>query len=440
MCSSGRVLSKEELRELSLITSREFSGKDKLVFSTDRSRWLACAQEFQPNIKVVDIGKLARRWLMKQSLTADPVVAAAMVGVPPPELEMGKILSRTDAQHAILDETIWTMQMLGGTKAYERDRSFLSLRLLNEVLIQCVNAAQLEAITFIAPDFWLAGKSTAKLRANLEERFGVKSIIEVQVPIFNEVPDSNWGIVVMGGKPRKTFFDVVRSKSELSDYRRQPWYDRLHAWMADKTPDKGSVVKLQPSHSWVYKVQVTKEPSRSELPVIRAEERASAFTWPRRLEKTDPVDEFDCGKDALNSFLKTFAMQNQQANSSVTYVTLKDGKVAGFYSVSFGSISRTEAPKRVGKGLGSYPIPIFLLARLAVDKSFQGKGVGGSLLQDAIARACNLAREAGLRAIVVDAMDDQAKQFYKKYSFEESPLVPMRLFLLMKDAFNTLGL
>lgn len=162
---------------------------------------------------------------------------------------------------------------------------------------------------------------------------------------------------------------------------------------------------------------------------------------PRRLRKNDDRSDFDCGKESLNTFLKQFAFQNQEKhNSSVTYVATEDGKVRAYYSVAFGSVTSAEAPEKVAKGLGLYPVPIFLLARLAVDKKLHGKGWGSSLLQDAISRACKASELAGLKAIVVDAMDKDARVFYSKYSFVESPTDEMRMFLTIKDAKHTLKL
>ncbi|HEY9785367.1 MAG TPA: GNAT family N-acetyltransferase [Candidatus Obscuribacterales bacterium] len=152
------------------------------------------------------------------------------------------------------------------------------------------------------------------------------------------------------------------------------------------------------------------------------------------------MSQFDCGKESLNQFLKKYAWQSQQSHGAVTYVAVRDKRVIGYYSVSYGSVLPDAATERVKKGMGKYPIPVFLLARLAVDKACQGQGLGYSLLQDALLRACKASEEAGLRAVVVDAIDQQAKEFYLRYGFEASPIDEMRLFLLMKDVKRTLGL
>lgn len=161
---------------------------------------------------------------------------------------------------------------------------------------------------------------------------------------------------------------------------------------------------------------------------------------PCRLQKEHDVSRFDCGKESPNQFLQKFAWQSQQSHGTVTYVVVQDSRVVGYYSVSYGSVLPDETAERVKRGMGKYPIPVFLLARLAVDKDWHRKGLGYSLLQDALLRAYKASKEAGLRAVVVDALDIDAKRFYLKHGFEPSPIDDMRLFLLMKDLEQTLGL
>ena len=164
------------------------------------------------------------------------------------------------------------------------------------------------------------------------------------------------------------------------------------------------------------------------------------YQRPSRIKKENDHSRFDCGNDSLNNFLKKFAYSAQQSNSSVTYVVVESNAIIAYYSLSYGSVACADAPERVRKGMGKYPVPILLLARLAVDKRWQGKGLGYSLLQDALLRACQASEQAGLRAVVVDAYDLNAKAFYIKYGFCPSPLDEMRLFLLMKDLKHNLGL
>ena len=107
--------------------------------------------------------------------------------------------------------------------------------------------------------------------------------------------------------------------------------------------------------------------------------------------------------------------------------------MVGYYSLAAGGISREESPERIAKGLAKHPIPIILLARLAVDKSLHGKGLGKALLKDALLRSENAAGIIGARAVVVHAIDDQARRFYERFGFEESPTNEYALMLLMKD-------
>ena len=152
------------------------------------------------------------------------------------------------------------------------------------------------------------------------------------------------------------------------------------------------------------------------------------------LKQLHVTDRFDCGKEPLNVFLKKHAFQNQASHSARTFViTLRDGRVAGYYSLAAGSVAHGEAPSRVVKGLAKHDVPVVLLARLAVDKEFQGKGLGEALLKDALLRSLRVTKELAARAILVHAKDDEARIWYKKYGYEESPTDPYHLFLLIKD-------
>jgi len=164
------------------------------------------------------------------------------------------------------------------------------------------------------------------------------------------------------------------------------------------------------------------------------------FSIPTILEETHLVDEFDCGKESLNSFLKKFALINSRAGSSKTYVTLEEDQVAGYYTIAPGSVRKEEAPERVKKGLANHPIPIILLARLAVDENYKGVGLGKALLRDALSRMLVAANSIGGRAILVHAKDEEAKSFYTHFGFEAGPTDPLHLYLLIKDIKKTLGI
>lgn len=124
---------------------------------------------------------------------------------------------------------------------------------------------------------------------------------------------------------------------------------------------------------------------------------------------------------------------NQQAGAAQTYVGLAGEDMAGYYTLAVGQVSREEAPDRIVKGLARYPVPVMLLARLAVDRRWQGQGVGKALLKDAMQRTLQAADIAGIRAFVVHAKDAEAASFYQKFDFIPSPTDAMHLFLLLKD-------
>ncbi|MEW6729069.1 MAG: GNAT family N-acetyltransferase [Pseudomonadota bacterium] len=153
----------------------------------------------------------------------------------------------------------------------------------------------------------------------------------------------------------------------------------------------------------------------------------------RKLSPTDGVDAFDCGQPALNHFLQRYALINQKADSAQTFVCCLRGDVVGFYSLAVGSVEPAHTPTRVHKGLARHPVPVMLLARLAVDRRHQGKGLGKALLKDALLRTLQAADIAGIRCLLVHAKDEAARQWYLSWDFEPSPTDPYHLFLLIKD-------
>ncbi len=145
------------------------------------------------------------------------------------------------------------------------------------------------------------------------------------------------------------------------------------------------------------------------------------------------TEPFDCGKEELNRFLKRFALVSQRANSAQTYVTTRSAVVVGYHSLAVGTAEHRVVPERVAKGLARHPIPIMILARLAVDRREHGRGIGKALLKDALKRTAQAADIAGIRAIFVSAKDDDARAFYEHFNFDPSPSDPYHLFLVMKD-------
>jgi predicted N-acetyltransferase YhbS len=165
----------------------------------------------------------------------------------------------------------------------------------------------------------------------------------------------------------------------------------------------------------------------------------SDFGAIEKLRRDHVLDSFDCGKEDLNNFLKRQAWSNQQANSAQTYVLAKDLRVSGYYSLAAGSVTHDEATERVKKGLARHPVPVILLARLAVDVALHGKGIGSALLRDALVRTAQAADTIGARALLVHAKDDSAKAFYQHFDFESSPSDPYHLLLIMKDLLHIVG-
>ena len=153
----------------------------------------------------------------------------------------------------------------------------------------------------------------------------------------------------------------------------------------------------------------------------------------RKLVASDNVEVFDSGQPALNQFLQRFALTNQKANSAQTYVICQDGAVVGFYSLAVGSVEPENAAPRVIKGMARHPVPVMILARLAVDLKCQGVGLGRALLKDALLRTTQAADIAGIRALLVHAKDDAARQWYLNWEFEPSETDSFHLFLLLKD-------
>jgi GNAT superfamily N-acetyltransferase len=158
-----------------------------------------------------------------------------------------------------------------------------------------------------------------------------------------------------------------------------------------------------------------------------------------KLRRDHPIDAFDCGQKDLNQWLRKYAQQNQGAGAAQTYVGLVGDVVIGYYSLAVGQIEYCDAPERLRKGLAQHPVPIMLLARLAVDKNWQKKGVGRALLRDAVLRTVQAADIAGIRALAVHAKDEQARRYYEQVDFVASPADPLHLLVLLKDIRRRLG-
>jgi len=146
------------------------------------------------------------------------------------------------------------------------------------------------------------------------------------------------------------------------------------------------------------------------------------------------LDGFDCGRPALNDWLLRHARQAQGSGSAKTFVVADDERVVGYFSLTVGQIDTIDAPDRIRKGMGQYPVPMAILARLAVSQQDRGRGIGIGLLQDAIRRTMLIAEQAGIRAMLTHPADEESARFYTRFGFIASPLRAQQLLLLLKDA------
>jgi GNAT superfamily N-acetyltransferase len=154
------------------------------------------------------------------------------------------------------------------------------------------------------------------------------------------------------------------------------------------------------------------------------------------------TEAFDCGSPAQTDWLRKHALQAQQAGTSRAYVTCPVGtrQVVGYHALAAGSVERQAAPERVQRGTGQHHIPVILLTRLGVDVKEQGRGLGKALVKDALQRAAVAGNDIGVRAVLIHAESEQARDFSMHLAeFEPAPTDPLHLFLLMKDLRATIG-
>ena len=156
--------------------------------------------------------------------------------------------------------------------------------------------------------------------------------------------------------------------------------------------------------------------------------------------KAHRVDQFSCGEASLDRWLIAYAGQNQQRDAARTFVTTDpDGKVAGYYTLVAAQVEHEQATSTVRQGLSRhFPIPVALIARLAVTTQHQDTGLGRSLLLDALQRVLRASDQLAVRAVTVDALDDRAASFYHRFGFEPSPLAPRTLMISLDSIRRTL--
>ncbi len=159
---------------------------------------------------------------------------------------------------------------------------------------------------------------------------------------------------------------------------------------------------------------------------------------PEPLHADHRIDAFDCGKPALDIWLTRYARQAQASGSAKTFIVSDGDQVAGYYSLTVGQVDTADASPRLSKGMGRHPIPVVILARLAVSTRYQGRGIGTAMLRDAIRRTLAIAEQAGIRALLTHPIDDAAARFYQRFGFRSSPLREQQWLLLLKDARRVL--
>lgn len=158
-----------------------------------------------------------------------------------------------------------------------------------------------------------------------------------------------------------------------------------------------------------------------------------------KLAGAHDASKLDSGSHALDRYLKIHALQSQHANIAQTYVAVTGERIVGYHTLVVGSVVYGDAPGRLTKGIPRHPVPIMLLARLAVDRDWQGKGLGAALVADAMRRALQVADIAGVRAMAVHAKDDAARRFYEHLGFEPFAGEPLTLYRLLKDIRVMIG-
>lgn len=156
---------------------------------------------------------------------------------------------------------------------------------------------------------------------------------------------------------------------------------------------------------------------------------------PERLRADHDVSGFESGEPSLDDWLRRRARQNEETGASRTYVVCARQQVVGYYALAVGAVAHVHAPGRVRRNMPD-PIPIMIIGRLAVHKDYQGRRIGPALLRDAVLRTLQAADIAGVRAILVHAISERARQFYESRGFIASPMDPMTLMITVSEALK----
>lgn len=165
--------------------------------------------------------------------------------------------------------------------------------------------------------------------------------------------------------------------------------------------------------------------------------QGSSPSAPAPLAPIHEIDGFTSGVAPLDDWLKRHARRNEASGASRTYVVCERNRVIGYYSIAAGSVLHAAATGRVRRNMPE-PVPVALLGRLAVDRQWQGRGLGAFLLRDALLRVIGAAETIGVRAVLVHAISEEAKRFYEHWGLQASPVDPMTLMITIEDAEQAL--
>jgi GNAT superfamily N-acetyltransferase len=159
---------------------------------------------------------------------------------------------------------------------------------------------------------------------------------------------------------------------------------------------------------------------------------------PQKLSPEHDLSQFHCGEPTLDDWLRRRALQNEESGASRTYVVCAGKQVVAYYALAVGAVTHASAPGRIRRNMPD-PLPVMVLGRLAVDETVQGQDIGRGLLRDAMLRTLQASDIADIRAILVHAISEAAKQFYAKWGFIPSPVDPMTLMITVAEAVKTLS-
>ena len=157
---------------------------------------------------------------------------------------------------------------------------------------------------------------------------------------------------------------------------------------------------------------------------------------PVLLNPEHDVSAFSSGTSSLDEWLRKRALANQDTGASRTYVVANGNRVVGYYALANGSVAAIEAPAKIRRNMPD-PLPVMILGRLAIDTALQGKGLGSDLLRDAVLRTMQVAEIAGIRAMLVHALDARAAKFYERSGFMPSPVRPLTYFLPLHHSHHS---